>query len=89
MSKKHKCNRLSILRTLDITNISILRTNFHFPLFYSNENLINPFCITNLPYSELSLLQTIFFSREPKIPRYDELKALNTAESKEKNYFAS
>ena len=35
-------------------------------LFYSNKSLINPFCITNPPYSELSLLRTIFFIPQTK-----------------------
>ena len=53
-------SRLSILQTPNITKTLILRTEVHLPLFYSNESLINPFCITNVPYSELSLLRTIF-----------------------------
>ena len=53
-------SRLSILQTPNRTKTLILRTEVHLPLFHSNESLINPFCITNVPYSELSLLRTIF-----------------------------
>ena len=53
-------SRLSILRTPDLANISILRTEAHFPSHYSNKSLINPFYITNLQYSELSVLRTKF-----------------------------
>ena len=68
--------------TPDIVNISTLETGFYFPSFYSNKNLINPFYITNLWYSELKFYEPNFLSGQPKIPRYKELKALNIAESK-------
>ena len=75
-------SRLSILRTPYIANISILRTEIHFPSFYSNKSLINHFYITNLRYSELSVLRTKFSLQPTKTPRYNELKALNATESK-------
>ena len=75
-------SRLSILRTPDIANISILRTETHFPSFYSNKSLINHLYITNLRYSELSVLRTKFSFPPTKTPRYNELKALNATESK-------
>ena len=44
LTRKCSSSKLSILRTLNIKNISILQTKVHFTLFYSNESLINPFC---------------------------------------------
>ena len=82
---KGKYSILSKLRTPDIANISILRTKIHFPFFYSNASLINPFCVTNIPFNK-RFYEPHFLSREPKIPQYNERKALNTAESKEKKY---
>ena len=46
--------------TVSLANISILRTEAHFPSYYSNKSLINPFYITNLRYSKLSALRTKF-----------------------------
>ena len=71
--------RLSILRAPDITNISILRTEVHFPLFCSHESLINHFCITNI-----RIANSRFY--KPKKPRYKELKALNTGKAKKKTF---
>ena len=76
------CKALYIRYTVDSryceppTYISILRTGFRFPLFYSNKSLINPFYVTNHQYSELSVLRTKF-----SLPKYLN-KALNTTEIK-------
>ena len=75
-------SRLSILRTPDIANISILRTEVHFPLFYSKKSLINPFYITTFGIANPRFHEPNVLSRQLKIPRYNELKALNTTESK-------
>ena len=82
-------SKLSILPTPNITNISILRTEKHFSLVYSNENLANPLCITTFRLASSRFCEPYFFSREPKIPRQNELKAPNTAENNEKKYFVS
>ena len=82
---KGKYSILSKLPTPDIAKISILRTEIYFLFTYSNASLVNPFCITNIPFNK-RFYEPYFLSREPKVPQYNERKALNTAESKEKKY---